>query len=270
MRRHVLSLLLLAACAVAAWSALRNEVHDFPEDRCGDCHAASPVKGDPQARVMKAPLSELCSRCHHRPDNTVSHPVDFTPLSGVFPADLPLSWDGKLTCSTCHDIHATSAQAGEGPVPSLRRSGGRAFCEACHSRGAGAPDAPSGHAQVLTTAHMEYDAMQTGRIDAVSSACLSCHDGSIGAPATVRIGSFRHGIRTGDTAQELSHPVGVSYRRAMLRRGGLRPPETLDRRIRLVNGKVSCASCHNMFSREARLLTVANNRSGLCLECHDK
>ena len=268
MKSRVLWTLAFIVCAYAAWSALRAGVHDFSEDRCDDCHVSAPVKGDPLSRVMKAPVSELCGGCHK--ENALSHPIELVPAGIALPADLPLSWDGKLTCSTCHDIHASSSPAGESPRRSLGRAGGRAFCEACHRSGVVEPERASGHTRVLTSAHMEFNAGQSGRIDALSALCLGCHDGTVGPSAAVKIGSFRHGVRPADSAQELSHPIGINYRGAMTRRGGLHPPENLDRRIKLVNGRVGCASCHDMYSRERKLLAVANERAGLCLACHDK
>lgn len=265
MRRRIFWLLTFIACAFVAWSLQRTGVHDFAADQCGDCHAVAPVKGDPRSREMKAPVSVLCGGCHQRPENAISHPVEIAPDRAALPADFPLSWDGKLTCSTCHNIHA-----GEGLRSSLRRSGGRAFCEACHRRGVVERGSPYGHSQVLTSAHMEFDDKQAGRVDTISAMCLGCHDGTIGKDTPVRVGSFRHGVRPEESAQELSHPIGVNYRRAMTRRGGLHPPEGIDERIRLVNGKVGCVSCHDMYSRERKLLTVSNDRAGLCLACHDK
>jgi len=261
-------LLTFIVCVYAAWSAMRTGGHDFPEDWCKNCHTFAPVKGDSRSRMMNAPVSTLCGRCHDRAKNLFSHPVEMTPTGVELPADLPLSWDGKFTCSTCHDVHSSPPSVWEGTWKYLRRLVvGRAFCEACHRRGV---VGPSGHAQVLTAAHMVFDGKGMERVDNISLLCLSCHDGSVGKSVQVRTGSFRHGFRPEDSAQELSHPVGVNYRRAMMKRGGLHPPEKIDKRIMLVNGRVSCVSCHDMSSREHNLLTVPIQGSKLCLECHDK
>ena len=46
-------------------------------------------------------------------------------------------------------------------------------------------------------------------------------------------------------------------------------PASLDRRIRLFNGRVECSSCHSPYSDEASLLVMPNRQSALCLSCHD-
>ena len=262
-------LIILAGIAVVS-SALRTGDHEFTEQQCPDCHSYTPVKGDPHAKIMKAPISELCGRCHKRPENMLSHPVEIKPEAASLPADLPLSWDGKMTCSTCHDIHATPSPSLDGSWLSLRReSTGRVFCEACHRDGVAKTESVSGHARTLTTAHMEFDGKQKGQIDTVSEFCMECHDSSIAQDASVKFESSSHGAGAMGSAQD-SHPVGIKYRTAMAKNGGLRPRESLDPKIKLVSGRISCISCHDLYSREPMKLTMTTAGAALCLNCHDK
>ena len=79
-------------------------------------------------------------------------------------------------------------------------------------------------------------------LDDVSAGCMTCHDGSGGrrivikhpdAPLHIR------GFRTED------HPVGMDYHEYADRDPrGFTPIQLLDPRLVLVDGKVSCASCH--------------------------
>lgn len=270
-KKYPLLMLLLLLSGGVAYTLLQNNGHDFSEQQCPDCHAVTPVKGKRETLRMKASIQYLCSRCHSSHiENSISHPVEMTPLSALPPSDLPLSWEGKMTCSTCHDIHASSG----GPRRYLRRNvTGSEFCSACHTRDASLAGNGSGHVQTMGMAHMKYFPDVKGeRIDGASLMCLSCHDGSIGSSSDVQVkaGSWKHGASFSPYNPQGSHPIGVRYRTAMLKRGGLRPIGMLDPAIRLVDGKVGCCSCHDPFSKERYSLVMSNERSRLCLACHDK
>jgi len=96
-------------------------------------------------------------------------------------------------------------------------------------------------------------------VDHQTQTCLSCHDGLMSADIAI----------SSPQPQLGEHPVGVVLGR---RRSGpsidLRPIEGLDRRIRLIDNKVGCLSCHSPFSQQPRLLVMSNDRSRLCLSCH--
>jgi len=266
-----------------AYSVLSGSGHTFTEQQCRDCHAMTPIKGKRETLKMKAPIQELCLRCHNDYlENSQTHPVEMAPVSALPPADLPLSWDGKMTCSTCHDIHAASQASLPHGRGSLRRNvAGAELCSACHigsanTRGNKKND---GHSSMMPVAHMNSTNMKYipaadmkgGRIDKISRMCLSCHDGSIGANADSRIssGSWQHGGSFSSIDPRGSHPIGVKYR-AAARRGGLRPIGALNRAIKLFEGRVGCSSCHDPYSKEPLYLVMSNAGSKLCLECHDK
>ncbi len=266
MIKRALPVLVMVLFAVGvAYTLLRTGAHEFTDKECADCHATPPVKGNRETLRMTAPIPQLCGRCHG--DRTaLSHPVEIKPSTATLPGDLPLSWEGKMTCSTCHDIHSEEARR------SLRRPvSGAAFCSACHGSGFAAEP---GHTASIGRAHlMKYtEDREKSRVDSVSRGCLGCHDGSLGLNDDVQIrsGSWSHGKSLSRYDPQGSHPIGINYRRALLKRGGLRPVERLNPAIKLIDGKVGCPSCHDPFGTEKRKLAVANNRSQLCLECHDK
>jgi hypothetical protein len=80
-----------------------------------------------------------------------------------------------------------------------------------------------------------------------STRCLACHDGTAAA------------------ALGPSHPVEVDYARAAMRDPRRYvPASALPREITLVNGNVSCASCHDAASPQRAHTAMA----GLCQACH--
>lgn len=260
-------ILLAFLFAGIAYTVLMGPGHRFSDDECPQCHAQTPVKGRRDTLRMTAPVSVLCGRCHRTLEDTFTHPVDIVPTRVAVPADLPLSLDGKMTCSTCHDIHAEPDYVFGAARALLRRqTTGQALCAACHS-GNG-----FGHAEMMGQAHMKYRAGKEAglRIDSVSRTCLSCHDGSIAVADTVTVGMWEHGVPFGRFDPRGSHPIGVDYLRAFAKNRGLRPMGALNPAIKLVNGKVSCISCHDLYSKEPHKLVMSNSGSRLCLACHDR
>jgi Cytochrome c7 and related cytochrome c len=89
------------------------------------------------------------------------------------------------------------------------------------------------------------------RSQAVSTACVSCHDGTCAAAVT----------------SERSHPVERSYASAwMRRRFDLR--SIPDAALVLSNGCVTCASCHD--GRSGLPHRTAQPVVRLCQGCHDR
>ena len=120
---------------------------------------------------------------------------------------------------------------------SLRRSSPE-LCSSCH-------DCSQGMACILGTAHIG-DSSDILRLSLTS--CLGCHDGTVGK----EVGSE-------------SHKVNVLYI------PGRRLNKIRDRSIVLVDGRVTCISCHNPYGGTAKArLVKSNGGSRLCLTCHRK
>lgn len=103
-----------------------------------------------------------------------------------------------------------------------------------------------------------------------STACLSCHDGSVGSNVTHTLGRGEglagRGFQLGRLGE---HSIDIDYRDAYTRPASrLRPAATLDRTIRLPQGRVQCTSCHDLRSDRPARLVMSNERSALCLSCH--
>ncbi len=73
---------------------------------CGECHEKIPQKGGNKFLRFGGDFSQLC-KCHGYTSSNYLHPVDIEPSEekkAKIPGDFPLP-DGKVACSTCHDIY---------------------------------------------------------------------------------------------------------------------------------------------------------------------
>lgn len=123
------------------------------------------------------------------------------------------------------------------------------------------------------------------RLDAITQGCLQCHDGSRASHVSVRDAGTPMPIRG---SQTLNHPVGMAYDHSVSKDPyGYRSRATLHPNIRLVDGQVTCISCHQIKAgvqhasahphrgRDTACtatteLTVGQRDKDLCLACHIK
>src|SRR3990172_5213120 len=85
--------------------SMQTDPHKFGE--CLSCHLTD-SSGNILEHRMTAPVTTLCGRCHDKIfTEGYLHPVDVRPRNAGIPADMPLSQEGEITCSTCHDVHAS-------------------------------------------------------------------------------------------------------------------------------------------------------------------
>ncbi|HWR59390.1 MAG TPA: cytochrome c3 family protein [Thermodesulfovibrionales bacterium] len=229
--------------------------HGFKIDECTNCHVTVPSDGQKGPFRMRGRVSVLCRKCHPSGMNSFSHPVGFRPQGTKIPPEFPLSYDGRFTCSTCHDIHKEVVGASGFRSYYLRhRIGEVRFCVACHDK------EPMSHENLLS-AHMKKKMATTGEllIDEVSNQCLACHNGvnakniASGLP-----GCFCPEEQTG-------HPIGVQYETSGKKTKVLKH---LDKSVKLYNGKLGCGTCHEPYSKNSKMLVIPNTGSALCLMCH--
>ena len=106
-------------------------------------------------------------------------------------------------------------------------------------------------------------------IDSFSYDCILCHDGMNAKYHEIRVSSGqRQPISLVNVLS--SHPVGMPYGAAAYENAKLRHMTALNESIALVDGRVGCLSCHNMLNPEPKHLSVSNENSELCLQCHTK
>lgn len=213
-----------------------------------------------------------CNGCHTI-DPDFSHPVGFTP-DRPLPAEFPLQ-GGKMTCLTCHDGQEsqTHTQARSERDPMLRtRFAGQSLCIQCHEHTL--DPLRGGHAGAVDKAHLLWPDTPRDRtlsqanvgLDRESASCMECHDGMVAGA----VGGHLSDMRGFGANKE--HPVGVPYRAKGTRDRGMANmvnPHALDHRIRLFDGAVGCGSCHSVYSDHQNKLVMSNQRSNLCLSCHD-
>ena len=102
-------------------------------------------------------------------------------------------------------------------------------------------------------------------LDADSRRCLECHDGVNATDAINATAWNRGGTRIGNITT--NHPVGIAYP-PRKKRDEYRPASALPGEIQLPSGQGSCVSCHDLYARDRRRLTVTMDGSRLCYSCH--
>jgi len=168
------------------------------------------------------------------------------------------------------------------------------ICIVCHTphNAATIPEAPLWNHEVSAATYILYDVSISPTFDATaaqpdgsSKLCLSCHDGTVALDNFGGVTGGTFFIPTGDDhnlTTDLSddHPVSFTYNTALATLdGGLYDPSvgtttlggTIDSDL-LFNGKLQCASCHDVHngSGQLKLLRIDNAGSSFCLTCHDK
>ncbi|VAX07211.1 hypothetical protein MNBD_GAMMA25-1618 [hydrothermal vent metagenome] len=112
---RVVAAILLAGISIVPAGAVGHNL-------CSDCH----INANPTSLTAELirPLPFLCQDCHIERTGRNEHVTDVIP-SMIIPQDLPLL-NGQLSCTTCHDPHAsTSGQ--------LRYPNGQ-LCITCHRK----------------------------------------------------------------------------------------------------------------------------------------
>ncbi|MBF0310945.1 MAG: cytochrome c3 family protein [Magnetococcales bacterium] len=245
-------LILLAGLTWAVGAVDRMErVH--PDMACSECHVAGSRTVAGTARMLLADWKGLCEKCH--PDAVrQSHPSGFRP-GRVLPAEYPLDWKGEMTCGSCHRVHET----GEASLRGEER--GRAFCSACHDEGFFRRMREGGDS-LQGLAHLEKGIgdFHNLPLDGPSLLCLECHVDNLNLSVEGSRVSVTHREGAG------GHPVGSPYG---VVRSGYRNVEQIPREVQMPDGRVSCVSCHQGYSRKHGALVISNQGSSLCLACHD-
>ncbi len=205
------------------------------------------------------------------------------------------SWAGVITGSA-HDFSGRAYTGGQ-------------ICVACHTPHGGntsVTDAPLWNHAVTSATYTLYSsstlnggplAQPTG----VSKLCLSCHDGTVaidsfgGATGS----DFMTGSKAVGAAAQGSlandHPIGFTYNAALatadgalfdpgtrnvtIGSGGDRSKSGTVANLMLFNGKLECASCHDVHNTFTAnngtgggdpLLRVTKAGSAICITCHNK
>lgn len=252
-------ILILIISGIIVYSFNNTPPHKFKEGQCSFCH----VNYEPPF-YFRDNITTLCNYCHGK-RNVLSHIVSVKPPMQI-PEEFHLDSNGEMTCTTCHNIHMNNTDPVTGERTFLLRVDlrGREFCDTCHVNTMGVVEAgkPSTHADILETAHFGFYTGGVQFIDRVSLDCMGCHEGIIAsnAPVAIKAGHSIGGM----------HRIGINYMKAFRKNKELRSPRSLSPDIKLFEGKVGCTSCHNPFNLTRHKLSMSNEESKLCFECHLK
>ena len=113
---------------------------------------------------------------------------------------------------------------------------------------------------------------------AVSSHCMSCHDGetpfdalggSRGTPDNNMSALYPDSTAIIGTNLDTHHPVGVVIPQGVYFKDSSLIAQS---GLRLYENKVECLTCHDVHgaTRAGKFLARSNENSSLCLECHNK
>ena len=270
-----LTCLLLLLVAVSAPAREGQSPHHF-DLACNSCHLTGGE--DSQAGEVFRDVIDGCTQggCHTKPSNT-DHPMARA-VSRETPDDLPLDDYNSINCITCHDIAGNQALSEKHPYL-LRKASQKELCASCHQN-SGRTSKQMSHWQFTTQAHLKLKSnassislnsarspvMQT--IDYESRNCISCHDNMYSAISGDNSISRYNKWKMSSMS---NHLIGTDYQ-AMAGKPGsqLQPTMFLNPDIRLIDGKLGCGSCHNLYNDSPNHLSVNNRGSALCLNCHNK
>ncbi len=274
---------------------------------CQSCHLVHAAKED-KLLVVNNDRSQLCIACHQdKSDATNSgkiqhftHPVNTSPKNLTIPsiftdAGAKFGPDDEIECQTCHKPHLAPSQKllvlestylTEGVCINCHKDK-RSVLTAGHNLLGKATQDPLGEnilpspnlgvCGVCHTAHNGKGPKMWARhtppnIDLTASLCLSCHNSS-GPAADHTVGVY-------------SHPVGSELMPGM-KPNGLPLFTSLGRKTySSKNGRVSCASCHDVHGPASQLKNTTSsmnkqdgtgkylrkgegNLLSLCKSCHE-
>ena len=214
-----------------------------------------------------------------------------TPAGAVWP-------DGVVVNETVHNLSRTATVF---PMSTLFADYGDA-CVYCHSPHGGVEGRPLWNREAPTGPYRMYD---SGSIDmiadpqptGISLMCLSCHDGTMGLDEVVNHPNDYAGQPLGEPIETCAtdchnggnpdggfnwenvwldpdklrdhHPISILYDPS--RDPDFNSVASVEAAgLRLFDGKVQCASCHDPHSQQfSPFLRVANSGSSICFVCHN-
>ena len=104
-------------------------------------------------------------------------------------------------------------------------------------------------------------------LDSFSAGCLSCHDGK--SASNVRP-NFRNSPNKKSIMMMISgkHPIGMDYEKYAMSNHHLKSLDEMGQNLTLVEGRVSCITCHDPLSPENNHLVATQSGVDLCSACH--
>lgn len=190
--------------------------------------------------------TQVCIFCH-TPHNSNSD------LAGTTDADAPI-WNRKLTDTTTFQLYDNVA----GTPSSISMA-----CLSCHDGVAATGEVSAVNSKDV---HVIINAAGPGSIRATNPNCSACH------PFAQPAGGGLFPRQAWQIGPDLTndHPVSIDYATSVAHLPGEFLNDPING-VKLFEGKVECASCHNVHDGNADFfLRTANTESDLCQSCHQK
>lgn len=198
--------------------------------------------------------------------NAIMQSLDSPSASTSAPAATPVNLAASGVIGSKHDFSARTGRVSDA-------------CGACHVPHLQAvkPTQRDGNQSLLELFRIgnQRDVPQPSRgaPGASSLICLSCHNGTVASStigtAHAMVAAHRDGFVLGDFAVR-DHPIGISY--PSTAKGYHPVARVRNLGLRLPDDRVECISCHDPHNARGipKMLAMSNQRSALCLACHDK
>lgn len=226
------------------------------QSECATCHLAGSKANPENAHILVGTEKAICTSCHEKAVR-LSHRSGFR-AKAVAPLVYPLNWKGELVCSTCHHIHAPPGKMLRG----VRR--GKDFCLMCHQPSFFS-NLATGGLRILLSAHESASAeLLRHELDPASMECLRCHS-ALQGKYEVFVDPSLVARHANDVPYD--HPIGRPYRSSLGL--GLRPNKQQTSGAQMVQGRLSCLSCHRKDGQPHGKVLLPIKKEKLCKECHD-
>jgi predicted CXXCH cytochrome family protein len=256
---RVLGRLVVAGSVICAIMGIAESPSEWIESRpvsahesvdCGRCHLFVASNSE---ESFTLPNQEVeCRSCH------------MAALAGRVAEAFPLAFheDKMRDCRECHFFHKRDLLHSDSLTFSMGKSSSKrdAVCVLCHQEGGKMGNLSAGHRQAASIIHSGWVA----QLDAGPSAiCLSCHSQHGSGNMT-----GLNGIAVRQFDKNKDHPYGiVVHATAMV--NGSRIRNNIDNRLRLVDSRLECLTCHNLTANNRHRLVIAESQTALCIGCHE-
>jgi predicted CXXCH cytochrome family protein len=206
---------------------------------CSRCHAGG------TARFAASPAM-ICTSCHSEGSAGGDRVLQAFHTPGR----------SCIDCHTFHDPEVVRAKDARFRVARYEE------CAACHVPGKDLSLISEGHRAAAAYYHSDHEEPDAGP---PSDVCLGCHSPSRGSRS-----EFLQVSLAATAPQfhvEATHPFGIEV--PLGSNGGLiEMRDPLDPRIRLIDGKIECLTCHDLTETAKDALVRFDSKYDLCLGCH--
>jgi len=292
----------------ADWAKKLNFVS---KGSCIDCHPVHGPKGEGGiwATIGGDASRESCETCHRAgaPGRAMQTPhlgKSIGAEPGNLPADMPVSDERRILCTTCHDIHqGENSRFGIRDSEFSASDGASGLCLACHVKAGGlidtlhdlrvlAPDARNVRGETAAesgpcgSCHLVHVDPNSGGVWAWPQGARGLASGDPKIPASGGPGSGLctcchrpEGCASGRVAKYVDHPDVALVNRTSPGQSGYMPTfDALGQESQ--TGAISCLTCHEPHVRpsppgagseslhQRRMFLRPQAQQGLCVDCH--